>query len=302
MCPHQGSPSLALGLSGEHLPPHLAGGVDAQTGQSVRPSECRQDDARDGVSRSSKAKRAAVQTSRRPCGGGYMLHVESGLIVPARCNSHLCEVCSPLHQMTARLAIEQGILRRQLDHREDRVIWLTLTDRAVAEMDLAALARRWKATVKRLQRTWGATDYALSVEFQGRGALHPHVCIEVDRQVAIDLTDRKSRSSYRRRMHELRPIAEDLGWGQMVDAVTIATGEGSAIAKYAAKSVAGYATKQAKERFKEAGALRVRPIRLSHGWFPGGLAAAREHVLSSERMAAEKLGGTWERIAKPRPC
>lgn len=231
-----------------------------------------------------------------------MRHRETGLIVPARCNSHLCPDCSPLHQMTARLAIEQGILRRCVDHREERVIWLTLTDRSIAEMDLAALARRWGAMVKRLRRTWGATDYALSVEFQERGALHPHVCIEVDRHVAKDLTDRKSRSSYRRRMHELRPMAEDLGWGQMVDAVTIGFTEGEVIARYAAKNVAGYATKQAKERFKRAGAKYVRPIRLSEGWFPGGLAAAREHVLSDERMAAEKLTGPWDRIAKPRTC
>jgi hypothetical protein len=227
-----------------------------------------------------------------------MRHRETGTIVPARCNSHLCPDCSPLHQMTARLAIEQGITRRALAAHRDNVVFLTLTDTAAGTMDLPQLRKRWVATRHRLRRMWGAGDYALSIEFQERGALHPHICIEVSDQVADDLVDRRSRASYRRRMHELKPAAESLGWGQMVDAKTVDFGESSRVARYAAKHLAGYATKQAKEQFKRAGAKNVRPVRLSYGWFPGGLAAAREHVLSQERMTAAKLGGTWERVAK----
>lgn len=232
-----------------------------------------------------------------------MRHSQTGQILPARCNSHLCPSCSPLHQITARMAIETGLVRRLVENEGDRVLWLTLTDTASGQLDLPGLRSRWIATVKRLRRMWGAGDYALAVEFQNRGALHPHVCLEVAQEVAFDLTDRKSRSSYRRRMHELRPMAESLGWGQMVDAVTIDTlQEREKVARYAAKSIAGYATKEAAERFKLAGAKRVRPLRLSRGWVPGGLAAVRALALGQSAMQATRIEGTWERIPKPRTC
>jgi enoyl-CoA hydratase/carnithine racemase len=199
--------------------------------------------------------------------------------------------------MTAREAVEWGLVSRFADTLEDRVVWLTLTDTAAGRMDLPELSARWRATAKRLRRIWGATDYLVSIEFQARGALHPHVCIEVDGAVAKDLTDRKSRGSYRRRMHELRPMAESLGWGQMVDAVTIDTlGGREEIGRYAAKNLSGYATKEAKERFKRAGAKHVRPTRLSYGWVPGGLAAARGRVLGRTAMESTRLEGKWERI------
>lgn len=199
--------------------------------------------------------------------------------------------------MTAREAVEWGLVRRYSEHLQDRCLWLTFTDTAKGQMDLPELRRRWEATKHRLRRDWGATDYLVSIEFQERGALHPHVCIEVDAQVAQDLTDRKSRSSYRRRMHELRPMAESLGWGQMVDAVTIDTlGGREEIGRYAAKDLSGYATKEAKERFKRAGARHVRPVRLSYGWVPGGLAGARQRVLGRSAMNETRLEGKWERI------
>lgn len=227
-----------------------------------------------------------------------MRHSVTHQIVPARCNSHLCPACSPLHQMTARKAVEWGLLERYVKHHGDRVIWLTLTDTRAATMDLPQLSARWKATIKRLRRSWGASDYLVSIEFQARGALHPHVCLEVSDQVAEDLADRRSRSSYRRRMHELRPMAESLGWGQMVDAVTIDTLEGrEEIGRYAAKDLSGYATKEAKERFKRAGARHIRPTRLSSAWLPGGLAAARQAVLGAAAMQESRIEGTWERIA-----
>lgn len=231
-----------------------------------------------------------------------MRHSETGQILPARCNSHLCPACSPLHQMTARVAFESGLLPRLVEG-SSAVLWLTLTDTSTGELDLPGLRERWNATVKRLRRMWGAGQYALAVEFQARGALHPHVCVEVPEQVAGDLRDRTSRSSYRRRMHELRPMAESLGWGQMVDAVAIAEWrDGQRVARYAAKSVAGYATKEAAERFKRAGAKKVRPVRLSRGWVPGGLAGVRERLLGRDAMADTRIEGKWERILRPRTC
>lgn len=225
----------------------------------------------------------------------------TGAITPARCNSHLCPHCSALFQMAARHAIEVGMTRAAVKRREEAVVFLTLTEPARAQLDLPGLRARWKATKKRLGRAWGLTEYALVVEFQGRGALHPHVFGVVAPAVAADLRDRKARSSYRRRMHELRPLAESLGWGQMVDAITPDLGEARAMGQYGAKALSGYATKEAARKFKEAGAERVRPIRLSRDWYPGGLTAATEEVRSwIKPELAEGSGvadpGPWRRI------
>ena len=232
-----------------------------------------------------------------------MKHSVTGQILPARCNSHLCPECSPLHQMTARHAFEIGMVRRCIERRRDCVVWLTLTDTSRGALDLPRLTKQWSATLKWLRRQWGAGEFALSREFQDRGALHPHVCLEVSDQVADDLMQRGSRASYVRRMHELRPMAESYGWGQMVDAVTVAgLGDMQKVARYAAKSVAGYATKEAAEKFKRAGARKVRPISLSYGWYPDGLAGARRAVLCQPKMAESRIDGSWERIPKPRTC
>lgn len=232
-----------------------------------------------------------------------MRHSETGQILPARCNSHLCPSCSPLHQFTARSAIEKGLVRSYVDRRRDAVLFLTLTDTASGDLDLPGMGKMWQATIKRLRRVWGAGEFALVREFQARGALHPHVFLEVSDQVADDLRDRSSRSSYRRRMHELKPMAESLGWGQMVDAVTIdVLAEREKVSRYAAKSVAGYATKEAAAKFKAAGAKKVRPLSLSYGWVPGGLAAVRSQLLGQAAMDATRIDGKWERIPKPRAC
>lgn len=284
--PRQGSSSHTPAPPAEN-PPLPAGRGDSQAGP--KPSV-------PAVSCLGKAK-VARSGRRRACGGYWMRHSETGVIVPARCNSHLCPDCSPLHQMTARRAFEKGLLQRLGDSSFESVIFLTLTDTARGELDLPGLSRKWQATRKTLTRMWGAGDYAMCVEFQGRGALHPHVCVEVGGAVARDLRDHSSRASYRRRMHELRPAAEMHGWGQVVGAETVGRMDSGRVAKYAAKSVAGYATKEAKELFKRAGAKHVRPVRLSYGWIAGGLAGAREDVLASKAMQEGAIAGTWERIS-----
>lgn len=224
----------------------------------------------------------------------------TGQLVPARCNSYVCPDCSPLFQMTARHAIEWGLTVPAIARRSEAAVFITLTEPGTASLDFPGLCNRWQATVKRLRRSWGLTEYAMVTEFQQRGALHPHVFALVHDQVVDDLRDRSSRASYRRRMHELRPMAEALGWGQMVDAITPALGDVEKMGRYGAKAISGYATKEAAEKFKRAGAQRVRPLRLSRRWYPGGLAAAREAVLGGKKR--DRDPGPWTRIASVGVC
>lgn len=232
-----------------------------------------------------------------------MRSISTGRIYPSRCNSHLCPECSPLHQMTARHAIRSGVIRGMIAGASP--IFVTLTEPARATLDMAGFRRRWGATVKRLQRLWGVSEYAVALEFQERGALHPHAVMWADPGVGRDLLDRRTRASYRRRMHELRPMARELGWGQMVDAKTIEGEKGAEeVGKYGAKNVADYATKEAAKRFKQIGARRIRPVRLSRGYYPGGLAAAMEKVREGLRPAEEsgRDHGPFERVRELRSC
>jgi hypothetical protein len=190
-----------------------------------------------------------------------------------------------------------------------RSVLITLTEPSRASLDLPAFHARWKATIKRLRRTFGITEYGLAAEFQKRGALHPHVIAWAPISLAEDLGDRSSRASYRVRMKELRPLAMSLGWGQVCDAKTIGYGEETdgtiaeeRVVRYATKNVADYATKEAAAAFKNVGAKRIRPIRLSRGFYPGGLGRAREKVTDRDELAPSRDPGPWVRVTALATC
>ena len=84
---------------------------------------------------------------------------------------------------------------------------------------------------------------------------------------------------------ELSKVAAAAGFGRVADirAVT-GTGDGSAGA-YLVKTLAGYATKANAARLATRGARRLRPVRTSRAWYPGGMAEAEREV--GRRMAAE---------------
>jgi len=173
---------------------------------------------------------------------------------------------------------------------------LTFTEGAFATLDVPALSVRFKETIKRLRRRFDVGEYAAAVEFQDRGAMHPHTVVWWPRETAHllrpALARKRNRDQYRWHFNEMVPFAQELGWGQMVDAEAIE--HVGRTAHYATKSLASYVTKEASARFKQKGATRVRPFRKSPGWHP--------KTLSELRRPDKPEPGRWEVVQAMRGC
>jgi len=191
----------------------------------------------------------------------------TGRTVPKTCKSWLCPDCNLWLRIGAIKLIASGAINRPTGW--DAALF-TFTEPARATLDLPGFYDRHKRTIKRLQRRGWIGDYCTAVEFQTRGALHAHVVAHVPLDLVPVLrpwtSEKRDRSQYRWHFNELVPMVRDLGWGKVCDA---AAADGfNDLGRYAAKSLAGYATKEAHRKFKAAGAKRVRPIRYSHTWVP----------------------------------
>jgi hypothetical protein len=201
----------------------------------------------------------------RPCGGGWMRSESTGRHVRKTCKSWLCPSCNVWLRAGASKRIAIGASDRPAGF---DAAFLTFTEPARATLDLPGFYRRWEATRKRLRRRGWITEYALAVEFQGRGALHAHVVAWVPNELVPLLrpwrAEKRDRRQYAWWVEELRPLAVDLGWGQVVDAAAADTF--TELGQYAVKSLGRYATKEAHAKFKLAGATRVRPVRFSGGF------------------------------------
>lgn len=213
--------------------------------------------------------------------------------MPKTCKSWLCPDCNVWLREGARKLIAVGAARAPEG-------WcpamLTFTEPAAATLDLEGFYRRHQRTVQRLRSRGWLGEYATAVELQRRGALHPHVIGHVPVELVGKLRRsgqvKRDREQYRWWWNELRPLALELGWGPVVDAVVVEDLTGAA--GYATKSLARYATKGAHRRLKEAGARRVRPIRASTGWAGGRLRSFQRGALADE--------GPWQDISVNGPC
>jgi hypothetical protein len=197
-----------------------------------------------------------------------MVSLSTGRLVPKTCKKWTCPDCSSWLRNAAQRYLIAGCVETAPEH---ALTLLTLTDTAAGALDLGGLHRQWVATHKRLTRKWGVAGYGTAVEFQARGALHPHVILRTPTEVAERLPaarqERRTAAQWRMHFKELVPMVADLGWGKICDWRQVSDLVGAS--EYAVKSLAGYATKGAAVKFKEAGARRVRPIRATRDWTAG---------------------------------
>ena len=217
----------------------------------------------------------------------------TGRVVPKTCKSWLCPHCNVWLREGAKQLLATGARRRPEGY--DCALF-TFTEPPTATLDLPAMYARHQRTIQRLRSRGYVTEYATAIEFQRRGALHPHILAHVPEHLVPRLRPfqqrRRDREQYRFWSGELRELAVDLGWGPVCDAT--AAGSFLELGSYAVKSLSAYATKQAHRRFKEAGATRVRPIRASRGW-----AGVRLRDLQRGNLASE---GPWEDVSNNGPC
>jgi len=217
----------------------------------------------------------------------------TGRVVEKTCKSWLCGSCNTWLREGALRAIVDGMVERPSGY---GLGLFTFTEPATATLDLSGFYGRMQRTMQGLRYRGWVTEYATAVEFQKRGALHPHVIAHVPLELLPKLRqdghDKRNKQQYGWWVNELRPLARKVGWGPVCDAVAV---EGlNEVAGYAMKSLAGYATKEAHAKFKEVGAKRVRPVRFSRSWSSKSL---REWQRGDE--AGE---GPWEDVTTMGTC
>lgn len=199
------------------------------------------------------------------------------------------------------MLFERGILAAFA--RGERVRFMTLTDGSThGTMTVHDLSNAWgklaailhrggpppprppKGSGKEAQAKWRRqckarkpllAEYAMVLEVgsKGQGRLHAHVLF----------TGRYIKQS------RLSAWAKHAGFGRVVDIREVPSGDAAAAASYAAK-LAAYVASQSKAlaKLKYLSRARVRPVRKSHGWYPGGLRKVEED------LGIRKAGGTGD--------
>ncbi len=163
--------------------------------------------------------------------------------------------------------------------RGERVRFLTLTSPDAQGLTMKGLYESWNRLALKLRRAGKLKEYLAVIETTQAGALHLHVLATGD---YINQA-------------QLSRLAEGAGFGSIADIRAVrGTGSRSAGA-YLVKALAGYATKANVEALTRKGAKRIRPVRVSRGWFPGGLTEA--HRLLSRELTGggglEPDPGPW---------
>lgn len=214
--------------------------------------------------------------------------VSTGRAFPIACRSWLCPSCQRFKWAAARALVARGILAAH--ERGERVRFVTLTSRGSPSIkqfsacwdDLAKLLRAGGPAPKRPPRGSGGKqqerwrrrckarssylrEYALVLEIGPGGShqLHAHVLM-TGRFIPQRLLSAWARRS---------------GFGKVAYIQNVQLGDAAEVAAYAAK-LAGYGSKAGQEvaKLKKRTRLRLRPLRTSRGWYPGGLRKVEEDL------------------------
>lgn len=235
-----------------------------------------------------------TNSTERPCGGGWLVSASTGQIVPLKCRTWRCPRCANRLRACAATTIREGVNAPEFEGR--RWVFITLTDTADRNLlTLADLGKQWNRTNGALRRELGMRSYAMAVEQQTRGALHPHVLASVTHEVwqlarepkhKTEGKIRRTRLQYAWHFDRMVPLAERLGWGQMVDVEKVYAAEGAA--GYMVKALAGYMSKEGAglESFAKE---RLRPFRTSADW------PVRFSEVCARRPASDDPG-PWQRV------
>lgn len=228
--------------------------------------------------------------------------LSTGRAFPIACRSWLCPSCQRFKWAAARALVSCGILAAH--ERSERVRFVTLTSLGSSSIkqfsacwdDLAKLLRaggpaparpprgsgrekqaRWRRRCK--ARRSFLREYALVLEIGPRGShqLHAHVLM-TGRFIP---------------QRQLSAWARRCGFGKVAYIQDVQLGDAAEVAAYASK-LAGYGSKAGQEvaRLKKRAHRRLRPLRTSRGWYPGGLRKVEEDLgIRSSSKATDP--GPW---------
>lgn len=240
---------------------------------------------------------AAIREGRVPkCEsfkGLWFVSEATNRAVGQRCQRWTCNSCAIFKRIAAVYLIQLGIERAQREKR--RVRFITLTDAAEGEMRMPDLYRSWKKLALRLKRRGLLGEYVAVVEAQERGALHLHMLMaEADRGggfIEQSLLSELAEASGFGKIADIREVsnAPELVWqlGNYLNKTALPIHlDAAEIGTYVAKS-------NRREALRDKAEARLRPLRASRGWYPGGLTAAEAELRA---LISKDDPGPWRRI------
>lgn len=223
--------------------------------------------------------RRSVERARRsscPRARGHLLVSRAtGRAFEVSCGSWSCPHCARQKKAAARYLIAAGYERARARGESVRFITLTTT----AGMDRRALYVAFNKLRVKLRRSGELSEYLAVLETTtGRNGTAPLLHLHL---LATGRYIRQARlcrlwswaTDDRARITDIRAVR--------------GVGEQSA-AGYLVKQLASYCVKANADRLQEQEGGRLRPVRCSRGWLPGGFTAAEKAVAS---LVAEEHGG-----------
>jgi hypothetical protein len=195
-----------------------------------------------------------------------------------------------MRRATVAYMIEAGVCRAQA--RGEKVRFLTVTSPGGYALSTRELYESFNRLRTTLRKSGELEEYLAVVELQERDGGAPHLHIIATGEYIPQ--------------RRLSALASSAGFGPIADIRAVrGTGPRSA-GMYLVKSLAQYATKAnagaLAERVKSEGngkATRVRPVRCSRGWYPGGMKAAQKHALQLMGGAKEANDpGPWFMVSR----
>jgi len=212
----------------------------------------------------------------------FIVSLSTRRAVALSCGSWACDQCGYRKKLAAQLMVEDGV--RGAWERGERVRFMTLTSPDTEGLTMRELYEAFSKLRVKLRRSGHLQEYFAVVETTAAGALHLHVILT-------------GRYLPQRRLSELAAWA---GFGRVADIRVIKDDGAVHVSDYLVKSLAHYATKANVSRLAAKGARRLRPVRTSRAWFPGGMAEAEREV---GRRLAEEFGkssdlGPWVFVVK----
>lgn len=255
------------------------------------------DDARDTeprplVGSPEWAERILARTpkSRCPASRAVLVNRRSGHSFGVQCKSWSCSYCQKRKWVAVAALLYNGV--EQAWANGERVRLVTLTDGSGTGMSVADISAAWEKLAKLLKRggpapprppsgsgaaeqaAWREAckrrqpyldEYALVLEVgtNGKEQLHGHVLMTGRFIFQADLSR----------------WAAACGFGRVADVREVRQGDAEEVSGYTAKQLAGYASKTGQAlALAERAAERLRPVRLSRGWYGGGLRRAEEEL------------------------
>ncbi len=223
--------------------------------------------------------------------GFYAVSASTGAALAIPCKAWGCPHCVRVRRATVAYMIEAGVCRAQA--RGEKVRFLTVTSPGGYALSTRELYESFNRLRTTLRKSGELKEYLAVVELQERDGGAPHLHIIATGEFIPQ--------------RRLSKLASGAGFGPIADIRAVrGTGPRSAgmylvksLAQYATKANAGALAERVKSEGSDTKARRVRPVRCSQGWYPGGMKDAQKHMLQLIGAAqGEQDPGPWFMVSR----